>query len=565
MRVGTSRVQLIPVALLGIAAIAAAVQTSAAEKTPAEPAPPAAEVLTTLDFASELRWYYRNDLGILLIYADNRLYRLDLLADAPEPQEPLLFLGLTGERSVLPVARTGLLLVPNAALEGNSPGSYAIDTITGEVVWQAPALPGIDRLFSFPDAGLAILRSPDDGGRLIALDLTTGERVWELAKSARMIWTDAPYIRVVVENALLTLDVHTGETVRQDDLTLPDSKRLLVYYGEGVILLWNNKHFAGYSVPPIPPADAAPPRKLWEFKAGGPMIGQCIKIGNCRINRVADDLLLVRSAGQTELIRLTTGELIADVKQGFFGTPVSASPTRKHIAAAAANNVRILNGGSGEMIHEIEYPKGGEGMKSLRYLSWPTDDLVMTVFPDKKGNPRKMIGSSCTDGSLVWSTALPDVADYVLTSDQRAKLVGRIMASLLMTAVSAANPISAGGYDQFAVFVPSLNVSESFAAGLGPTGEGAAGGESPFVAAVKRHAECERRIAASSAKIRYFVAGPKRKYDVLKIDLVGGGVAPIARYEADTVHAIAPFPGFERAVTLENDNTRVRLLRLDAD
>ena len=563
MRVGTSCMKLIPFALLGIVAIAAASRTPAAEKKVAESAPPTAEVLATLDFASELRWYYRNDVGILLVYADDRLHALDLLADTAEPVEPLHFPGLTEKRSVLPVARTGLLLIPDSVFEGTTSGSYAIDTITGQIVWRAPALPGINRLFSFPDAGLAVLLSPDDGGRLIALDLSTGERVWEIAKSARMIWTEAPYVRVVVENVLLTLDVHTGEIVRQDDLTLPDSKRLVIYYKEGVILLWNNRKFIGYSVPPIPPADAAPPRKLWEFKAGGMMIGQCIKIGNCRIRRVADDLLLVVSAGKKELIRLTTGELIANVKQGFFGTPVSASPTGKYIVAAASEKVRILDGDSGEAVHEIEYPKGGEGMKSLRYLSWPTDDLLMTVFPDKKGNPRKMIASSCSDGSLVWSTVLPDVADYRLTSDQRAKLVGRIMTSLIMTAVSAANPVSAGGYDQFAVFVPSLDVSESFAAGLTPTHEGEAGGESPFSAALARHAKCERRIAAASATTRYFVAGSKKQYDVLKINLTGGGLSPLARYDGETVHAIAPFVGFERAVTLENDNTRVRLLGLD--
>lgn len=105
-----------------------------------------------------------------------------------------------------------------------------------------------------------------------------------------------------------------------------------------------------------------------------------------------------------------------------------------------------------------------------------------------------MIGYSCSDGSLSWSTVLPDVADYLLTSDQRAKLVGRIMTSLIMTAVSAANPVFAGGYDHFAVFVPSLDVSESFAAGLTPAGEGKAGGKSPFSAALERHAQCERLI-----------------------------------------------------------------------
>ena len=175
MRVGTSWLRSILLTLAGIVTITAAARVSPAEKT--DLVPPAAEALATLDFASELRWYYRNDVGILLVYADDKIYGLDLLADTPTPREPLHFPGLTKKRSVLPVARTGLLLVPDATLEGKSPGSYAIDTVTGKVQWQAPPLPGIDQLFSFPDAGLTVVRTPDDGGRLIAVDLTTGERV----------------------------------------------------------------------------------------------------------------------------------------------------------------------------------------------------------------------------------------------------------------------------------------------------------------------------------------------------------------------------------------------------
>ena len=224
--------------------------------------------------------------------------------------------------------------------------------------------------------------------------------------------------------------------------------------------------------------------------------------------------------------------------------------------------MRILDASSGELLHEIGYPEGGEGMKTLRYMSWPSDDLVITVFPDKKGNPRKMIGHSCADGSLVWTAVLPDVADYLLTSQQRAALVGRIMASLIMTAVSAANPVSAGGDYYYAVFVPELNASESFAPGIAPALSGEAGGEAPFAAALERYAECERRITAAGGKVRYFVVGSKGKYDILKIDLVGGEIVPVNRYEAEKVHTIAPFIAFERAVTLENENRRVRLLRL---
>jgi len=132
-----------------------------------------------------------------------------------------------------------------------------------------------------------------------------------------------------------------------------------------------------------------------------------------------------------------------------------------------------------------------------------------------------------------------------------------------MTAVSATNPVSVGGYNYTAVFVPNLDVSESFTTGMAPTHAGDSGGQSPFAAAQERYKAIERRIDAANAASRYFVAGPKKRYEVLKIALADGNVAPVARYEADTVHVIIPFPGFGRALTLENDNTRMRLLRIE--
>jgi hypothetical protein len=199
----------------------------------------------------------------------------------------------------------------------------------------------------------------------------------------------------------------------------------------------------------------------------------------------------------------------------------------------------------------------------MRYMSWPSDDLVMTVFPDKKGNPRKMNVYSCSKGALAWSKVLPEVANYMLTSKQKAKLAGRIIASLVMTAVSAANPISAGGYNYFAVFVPNLNVSESFTAGMGPGAEGDAGGEPLFAAALERHTECERLSEATSGRLRYFVTGPHRQYDILKINLLSGDIDPVVRYEAEKVHTIVPYTMFDRAITLENNNLTVRLIDLD--
>jgi hypothetical protein len=557
------RTRAVGAALLVVVAMAVATLPSTAAKKAEEGGPPVAEVLATVDLAGALQWYYRTDLGILLAYAGDRLYRIDLLAEKPTAAEPLAFPGLDEERSVLPVARTGLLLVPHTAVGGKPPASFAIDTLSGEVRWEAEALPGIDVVFSFPDAGLAVLRSPDDGGRLIAIDLLTGKRVWQMDRWAWLAWTDAPYLRAVVGESLLTLDVHTGETVREDDLKLPKAKRITVYDEEDVIVLRDGKRFTGFSIPPIPPAPAAPPRELWTFEAASMMIGACVKAGNCYKRRVGDDLLLVVSARKNELFRLTTGQRIALVKKGMFSTPVTVSPSGRYMAAAASDNVRIHDGATGELLHEIAYPKGGEGMKTLRYMSWPSDEMVMTVFPDKKGNPRKMMGHSCADGTLAWTAVLPEVADYKLTSQQRARLVGRIMSSLIMTAVSASNPVHAGGDAYFAVFVPNLNVSESLAPGLGSSASGQTGGEAPFATSLERYAECERLITAASGKMRYFVTGAKGRFEVLKIDLVSGEIEPVNRYQAATVHAIAPFIAFERAVSLEDDNRRLKVLALD--
>jgi outer membrane protein assembly factor BamB len=551
------------VALLGLGAAGLLWSAPAGATEAQEAGPPPARVLATLDLAGELQWFYRNDVGVLLAYAGGRLYRVDLLAEEPKAAEPLALPGLDAERSVMPVARTGLLLVPNAALKGNAPGSYAVDTLTGEVVWQAPALPSVAVLFSFPDAGLAVVCSGDDGGLVVAIDLRSGERVWEVPRLARYIWTEAPYLRVMEEDTIYTLDVHTGETVRKDQVTLPEGKRIFAYAAEGVFVVADGKKLAGHSVPPPPPAAAAPSRQLWTFEAGSMMIGGCYKAGNCYVSRVGDDLLLVVSARKKELIRLSDGRPIAQVKKGMFSAPVTVSPTGKFMATAASEKVRVLDGSSGELLHELEYPKGGEGMKTLRYMSWPSDDLVLTVFPDKKGNPRKMIGHSCSDGSLAWTAVLPEVADYLLTSKQRARLVGRIMGSLIMTAVSASNPVSVGGDAYYAVFVPKLNVSESFAPGMAPARSAEAGGGAPFDAALERYAECEKLITAASGKLRYFVAGPKGKYEILRIDLISGEIAPVNRYEAGKVHAIAPFIAFERAVALEDDNRRLKLLALN--
>ncbi len=157
-----------------------------AAKEPAAVAPPA-RVLSSLDLPGELQWYYQNDVGMLVVYAGGRLHRFDLLAAGTEPLEAAAFPEVSRTRSVAPVPGTGLLLISDAAggaLDGTRAGassSYAFDTLGGRMLWEAKPLPPPARVFSFPDAGTAVLWSFEGGGSLTAIDLRTGSRVWSLA------------------------------------------------------------------------------------------------------------------------------------------------------------------------------------------------------------------------------------------------------------------------------------------------------------------------------------------------------------------------------------------------
>ena len=55
--------------------------TPALADGPPAGAPPPAPVLVSIDLPGTIDWYYRNDAGVLLVYASDRLYRLGLLHD----------------------------------------------------------------------------------------------------------------------------------------------------------------------------------------------------------------------------------------------------------------------------------------------------------------------------------------------------------------------------------------------------------------------------------------------------------------------------------------------------
>jgi hypothetical protein len=292
-----------------------------------------------------------------------------------------------------------------------------------------------------------------------------------------------------------------------------------------------------------------------------------IKAGKLYIKRIEEDLLEIKSVRHYELLRLSTGKLLLDVKEGFLGfdIPFILPPGGKVIAVAENEGLQVHDGGSGKLIHYIRYPKGKEGLKTARQIKWLGEDVIATIFPDKKGNPRRMSAFSSSTGKLLWSVGLPESADYELTSKQRAQLIQRITMSLFATAASVGHPMSVGGSEYTVVMFPDLDVSMNLDAGraldhvasLSVIGENA-----PYALALRRSEECRILMAPASTGHSYFAKGPEGNYEILRIRFDNGNVTPVFTYNMKRVHSIAFFPGFERALSVESNNRRVRLLSL---
>ena len=529
-------------------------------------AAPPAEILLEYDFSGKLIWFYQNDVGLMLLYGDGKLHRIDLLAERPERMPAIDVPDLSAEGSVVPIARTGLLLVPRALSQPamrDDHRSFSIDTLSGRTVWENAPLPVPDAVLSYPDADMAVFKSADDGGHVFALDLRNGKKVWDIARPAAFIWAEGQYIRVVSEGELLSVDLFTGEIARTAQLSIPKGTHLYAPRGEDVLVLRKGKHLEGYSIPPAPPAPAAPVELLWKHETAGHMLKPCINFGACGINKLADDLLLVRSAWNVELIRLSDGKNVFHIKQAAMPEQVSWSPDDRWLVAAIGERLRVYDAETFEMVHDYEYPKGDEGKKALKGISWIDGDTIMIIYPDKKGNPRKLNAFSCLDGSFQWSFVLPDVADFALTAEQRAKLVKRITLSLGLTMVSASNPMSIGGVGFYAIFVPNLNVAQTLnaTAVFNRGGSEEEGGGSTFTRATERFDRCEG-IRSSASRVIHFVIGDRGNYEVLLIDLQTGHVSKEVSFVADKVHGISPLTPFDYAVTFENNHRKLRLISL---
>lgn len=555
---------------LALAASGAVFALDAQEQEGAARSPAA---LASLDLAGEVEWFFPTDVGLLLVYGDGRLHRLDLLATQEAAQAPVAIPGLSKAGSVVPVGGTGMLLVadaPAGALPGATPGtrassSYGVDLLAGKVTWEADPLPLPDAVLSYPEGRFAVLRSPAGGGSVLAVDLETGAQRWRHAAAVRTWWTEAEYIRLLTSDSLWTVAAASGEVVRRDAVALPEDWTGIAYAEEGVLVAWDKKDLKAFSLPPAPPAEPAASRPLWSFEAEGLVTKLCIQIGLCRVERVAPNRIVVHSGGHSEALEITSGKRLFDHIWKFAEKGLVASPGGSSLAIPGGDGLRLFDGLTAQERAEVPYPKGGEGLKLDRSVSWLTDDIAVIVFPDSHGAPRRMTAFSASQRQVLWTLALPEAAEYHLTSKQQAELFGRIALALVASAVSAASPMSVGGYNYSVVAVPNLEVSRSLP-GEGAVLRGASGqgtGAAAYPDAAARLETCRAKQPRDGPGYAQYVVGPKGRYEILEIDRRNGNLRKAGRYEAPKVHAIALYSQFDRALSIENDNHRVRLIALE--
>ncbi len=554
--------------LLSLLLVALAPATEA--KNSQRPTP--ARVLLTLDLPAELAWFTMTDTGSLVAYAGNTLQIVDLLASPGSPTV-LEIAGLDQRASVVPIPATGLLLVPDAP--GTDPGSarrsLAIDTLAGKVLWTGPSLGTLRQLEFFADQGLAVLQTWKDGWTAVAVDLASVRVLWQKEK-ARLIWSTGGSLGLFTD-AVLTVDPRSGKVLGRAPLELGKKEHLYSFLvGDGVLLVRKGRKFRGLGYPvDMGPATPGQPaafslKELWRFRAAAPMLEGCFKNGFCRLIRPGPGRLLVRS-GHYELLDVRTGKVLWDRKRGMLRTTdIAYSPEGRLAAVAAPKGLEVIDLVKGRVIHEIPYPENLSGLKMSKQAHFIDDEIAMTVFPDKKGEPRGLTAFSCERGKALWAVELPRAARYNLTSKEQSRLFGRIAFSLIATAVSASNAMSYGGSSYALVFVPDIDVRQlpGRVDARSRAGDGSSLLERAFPRALERYARLAPRLLQRRQSARYYVTGPKGEYEILRIDLRTGDLSTAARYAASPVHAIYTDSGFERAISLENDKRRLKLLSVEA-
>jgi hypothetical protein len=292
----------------------------------------------------------------------------------------------------------------------------------------------------------------------------------------------------------------------------------------------------------------------------------CLAGRVCGIDSYPGNAALVRGKKTAEAIDVATGRVLW--RRGSGKGAVSLSPGGTYVVEFEKRGLHVHDLGSLAAPGAVRRDPPAD--RARKWSAPPsavwTGEEEFLVFE----GPDRISRFVAHEREPLWSTELPERAKYRMTSREKGSLVGRIFAAALLTAVSAANPITVGSapysYSYYYVFIPNLNVRQDprFRGAGSARADVAEERDLPESAreALRRYRSLQERTLDEGGRNVFLVTGPLDDYRVQWLDPESGNLVEAAKYRGTRVHGIEPFPIHRLAVVQEENRRVMRVLAL---
>ncbi len=561
-----------------------------------------AEVVATIPLKEKLAWQFETDIGTMHIYGGDELWTIDLLRFGELIGNPIPLAGIEDAQSVRHIPRTNILLVAQGHIEPKTlvssqsaqseenddtskdeMSSYALDLFTGEILWEQEPLEIPDELHYFPTTKTVIVRSiPGDvatgkkaakkKSQFTAVDLDTGRILWEREYIARAVWVNDTFLEIVGP-LTVSINAKTGEESRI--VTHPTHKKHLgmVFSRDEKVLVWKDKKFILYGIPTLNDEQllgqklpiTIEAQELWNIKTDKKLGEVSNEPGaSWGPKYVTNELLMIKSKSNVEVIEFDSGVSIWTRKTA--NSELEISPTGAYGAYAKSKRLYVLDMETGEELVNFKFPDVKASRTAFPKIMWQGDYEFVLVFSDSKKRPRSITRFDALNQSVMWTAELPEPADYKMTGKEKWKLTGNIFLSVALTAASMGNPVNAGYYNYYYIFIPNLDVKVLPDAGAGLEAledSLQAMEDSGETRALRRYIERARLISGILGKEGLFVTGDDEYFEIVHFDMETGIMLTVANYSAEKVHAIEPDVVYGLAIVQEDNRRTINVVSID--
>ncbi|HEU4403526.1 MAG TPA: PQQ-binding-like beta-propeller repeat protein, partial [Candidatus Polarisedimenticolia bacterium] len=366
---------------------------------------PALESIASLEAHEAIPWTLKTDTGLLVVYADGGVHVFDLLDGGKRFGKPVLLPGAEKRGNAVQVSGTNLLLITSAdgglqeadAAEAVPPKrSYAINLMSGNVLWNAESFAPPVQTFLFPKDGVLVVRSGRQGDEFAAFEVATGRKLWSSQLQARYAGRRGGLLEVLGEDSGM-IDPHSGQ--RRWAFSLPSMGRhpVLVSPARDRLMVWKGNNFKGFAVPaPGTPGSGAElpetvaPRLIWKFAAEDSMPSRCVFMGSCWAQVVSGDRVLVVSKRHVEMLDAATGKVVWDRRKNGVWRAFPISSSGKIGAEVGWGELVFVDVANGKDMFHLDAPAPVGGKERNHTAQWLDEDELLVVYYDNAWRPRDM-------------------------------------------------------------------------------------------------------------------------------------------------------------------------------